>query len=77
MPISNRNRTVTLSKTKKKGRKHKEAVANAIKQALEDSDSSYVFTLQNMRNQRLKEFRERLKSTSRFFLGSNKVMQIA
>ncbi|KAL6184200.1 hypothetical protein ACLB2K_045604 [Fragaria x ananassa] len=30
-----------------------------------------------MRNLKFKEFRDQLKSTSRFFLGSNKVMQIA
>lgn len=81
---------------------------NAIKQALEDYASAYVFTFENMRNQRFKEFREQHKSTGRycsahsdfaamlilmsmnevvspcyasygdrFFLGSNKVMQIA
>ncbi|KAI4318488.1 hypothetical protein MLD38_032186 [Melastoma candidum] len=31
----------------------------------------------NMRNLKFKEFREQLKSSSRFFLGSNKVMKIA
>ncbi|KAJ8477870.1 hypothetical protein OPV22_021597 [Ensete ventricosum] len=77
MPISKRNRTVTLSKTKKKGKEHKEAIVSAIKQALEDYASAYVFTFENMRNQRFKEFREQHKSTGRFFLGSNKVMQIA
>ncbi|KAF5781670.1 putative ribosomal protein L10P [Helianthus annuus] len=30
-----------------------------------------------MRNLKFKQFREQLKSTSRFFLGSNKVMQVA
>ncbi|WOL04827.1 mRNA turnover protein [Canna indica] len=77
MPVSKRNRTVTLSKTKKKGREHKEAIVNAIKQAVEDHSSAYVFTFENMRNQRFKKFREQLKSSSRFFLGSNKVMQKA
>nr|CAD1817542.1 unnamed protein product [Ananas comosus var. bracteatus] len=77
MPKSKRNRSVTLSKTKKKGREHKEAIVNAIKQAVEDYSSAYVFTFENMRNQKLKDFRDKLKSSSRIFLGSNKVMQIS
>ncbi|XP_010922590.1 uncharacterized protein [Elaeis guineensis] len=77
MPKSKRNRPVTLSKTRKKGREHKEAIVNSIKQALEDYSSAYVFTFENMRNLKLKEFREQLKSSSRFFLGSNKVMQVS
>ncbi|KAK9287398.1 hypothetical protein L1049_015817 [Liquidambar formosana] len=77
MPKSKRDRPVTLSKTKKKGREHKESVVNAIRQAVEDYSSAYVFSFENMRNLKFKEFREQLKSTSRFFLGSNKVMQIS
>ncbi|KAI9103610.1 hypothetical protein K1719_023233 [Acacia pycnantha] len=77
MPKSKRNKTVTLSKTKKKGREHKEAIVNAIKEAAEKFSSVFVFSFENMRNKKFKEFREQLKSTSRFFLGSNKVMQVA
>ncbi|KAF9596504.1 hypothetical protein IFM89_012235 [Coptis chinensis] len=77
MPKSKRNRAVTLSKTKKKGRGHKEEIVNTIRQAIENYNSIYVFTYENMRNLKFKEFREQLKSTSRFFLGSNKVMQVS
>ncbi|KAE9595100.1 hypothetical protein Lal_00041257 [Lupinus albus] len=77
MPKSKRNKQVTLSKTKKKGRDHKEAIVNSIKDASDKYNSVYVFSFENMRNQKLKEFREQLKSSSRFFLGSNKVMQVA
>ncbi|KAL7145918.1 hypothetical protein ABFS83_06G006500 [Erythranthe nasuta] len=77
MPKSKRNRPVTLSKTKKKGREHKETVVNSIRDVAEKFDSVYVFTFENMRNLKFKEFRDRLKSSSRFFLGSNKVMQVA
>ncbi|KAL1338536.1 hypothetical protein HN51_033158 [Arachis hypogaea] len=77
MPKSKRNRQVTLSKTKKKGREHKEAIVNSIKEAAEKYSSVYVFSFENMRNQKFKEFREQLKSSSRFFLGSNKVMQVS
>ncbi|PKA51887.1 60S acidic ribosomal protein P0-3 [Apostasia shenzhenica] len=77
MPKSKRDRPVTLSKTKKKGREHKELIVGSIRQAVENYGSAYVFTFENMRNQKFKEFREQLKSSSRFFLGSNKVMQVA
>ncbi|KAK4401929.1 turnover protein 4 [Sesamum angolense] len=65
MPKSKRNRPVTLSKTKKKGREHKENVVNSIRDAVEKYDSVYVFSFENMRNLKFKEFRERLKSSSR------------
>ncbi|KAF7842682.1 mRNA turnover protein 4-like protein [Senna tora] len=77
MPKSKRNKTVTLSKTQKKGRERKEAIVNEVKEAAEKYSSVYVFSFENMRNQKFKEFRDQLKSTSRFFLGSNKVMQVA
>ncbi|XP_030459322.1 uncharacterized protein LOC115679763 [Syzygium oleosum] len=77
MPKSKRNRAVTLSKTKKKGKEQKESLANAIREAVEHYSSIYVFSFENMRNLKFKEFREQLKSSSRFFLGSNKVMQVA
>uniref|UniRef100_A0A5B7BVW9 Ribosome assembly factor mrt4 n=1 Tax=Davidia involucrata TaxID=16924 RepID=A0A5B7BVW9_DAVIN len=77
MPKSKRNKSVTLSKTKKKGREHKESIVNSIREAVEKYSSVYVFTFENMRNLKFKEFREQLKLSSRFFLGSNKVMQIS
>ncbi|XP_057493521.1 uncharacterized protein LOC130779026 [Actinidia eriantha] len=77
MPKSKRNRPVTLSKTKKKGKEHKESIVNSIREATEKYSSVYVFTFENMRNLKFKEFREQLKSSSRFFLGSNKVMQVS
>ncbi|PHT98555.1 hypothetical protein BC332_32463 [Capsicum chinense] len=52
MPKSKRNRAVTLSKTKKKGKEHKENIVNSIRECAE-------------------------KYSSVFFLGSNKVMQVA
>ncbi|XP_050227909.1 uncharacterized protein LOC126677376 [Mercurialis annua] len=77
MPKSKRNKAVTLTKTKKKGREHKELIVTSIRDAVETYSSVYVFSFENMRNLKFKEFREQLKTTSRFFLGSNKVMQIA
>ncbi|KAL1557787.1 mRNA turnover protein 4 [Salvia divinorum] len=77
MPKSKRNRPVTLSKTKKKGKEHKENVLNTIRDSVEKYESAYVIAIENMRNLKFKSFKEKLKSSSRFFLGSNKVMQVA
>ncbi|KAL0384543.1 UNVERIFIED_CONTAM: turnover protein 4 [Sesamum radiatum] len=68
MPKSKRNRPVTLSKTKKKGREHKENVVNSIRDAAEKYDSVYVFSFENMRNLKFKEFRDQLKSSSSLVL---------
>ncbi|GAV67379.1 Ribosomal_L10 domain-containing protein [Cephalotus follicularis] len=76
MPKSKRNRQVTITKTKKKGKEHKEVIVNSIREAVENFNSVFVFSFENMRNLKFKEFREQLKP-SRFFLGSNKVMQVA
>ncbi|XP_013596518.1 PREDICTED: mRNA turnover protein 4 homolog isoform X2 [Brassica oleracea var. oleracea] len=77
MPKSKRDRPVTLSKTKKKGREHKECIVNGIREAVEKYSSVYVFSFENMRNIKFKEFRQQFRHNGRFFLGSNKVMQVA
>ncbi|KAH7428404.1 hypothetical protein KP509_09G000200 [Ceratopteris richardii] len=77
MPKSKRNKLVTLSKTKKKGREGKELLVNTVRKCLEEYSTLYIFAYENMRNTKFKEFRESLKDSSRFFLGSNKVLQIA
>lgn len=48
---------------KKKGREHKELIVNAIRDAVENYSSVYVFSFENMRNLKFKEFKEQLKST--------------
>ncbi|MCO5557954.1 hypothetical protein L7F22_011528 [Adiantum nelumboides] len=68
---------VTLSKTKKKGRGSKESLVKTVRECLEEYSSLYIFAFENMRNTKFKEFRDSLKSSSRFFLGSNKVLQLA
>ncbi|XP_002967001.2 mRNA turnover protein 4 homolog [Selaginella moellendorffii] len=77
MPKSKRNKLVTLSKTKKKGREHKESIVTAVRKASEEFRELYVFSFENMRNGKFKALRDELKSSTRFFLGSNKVLQIA
>jgi mRNA turnover protein 4 len=58
---------VTLSKTKKKpGLERKGRVVAEIKDAIDKYTTVYVFTYDNMRNQKLKDLRDQLKSTSRY-----------
>ena len=57
--------TVTLSKTEKKGREHKETIVSAVRKSFDDFKDLYVFEFENMRNAKLKEFRDELKDTSR------------
>lgn len=63
---------VTLSKTKKKGREHKECIVNGIREAVDRYSSVYVFSFENMRNIKFKEFRQQFrhngKLVSFFFL---------
>lgn len=56
---------MTLSKTKKKGKEHKENIVNTIRECAEKYSSAYVFSFENMRNLKFKEFRDQLKSSSR------------
>ncbi|KAJ0017406.1 hypothetical protein Pint_10206 [Pistacia integerrima] len=64
MPKSKSDRAVTLSKTKKKGRELKELIVNSIREAVENYNSIYVFSFENMRTLKFKEFRDQLKPTS-------------
>eukprot|EP00271_Cylindrocystis_brebissonii_P006733 TRINITY_DN19512_c0_g1_i2.p1 TRINITY_DN19512_c0_g1~~TRINITY_DN19512_c0_g1_i2.p1 ORF type:complete len:237 (-),score=41.39 TRINITY_DN19512_c0_g1_i2:470-1180(-) len=77
MPKSKRDKVVSTSKTLPKGRAHKEGLVNSIRTSFNDYKELYVFEFENMRNNKFKEFREDLKGSCRFFLGSNKVTQVA
>ncbi|OAE21665.1 hypothetical protein AXG93_4170s1060 [Marchantia polymorpha subsp. ruderalis] len=68
---------VTLSKTQKKTKEHKETLVSTLRKALDEYQSLYVFSYENMRNSLFKELRDKLKTSSRFFMGGNKVLQIA
>lgn len=77
MPKSKRNKLVTLSRVSKKGREQKESLVDAVRAAVEAYSDVYVFEFDNMRNTKFKELRDELKASSRFFLGANKVLQVA
>ncbi|KAK6916027.1 60S ribosomal protein L10P, insertion domain, partial [Dillenia turbinata] len=67
----------TLSKSRKKGKEYEESSVNLIRQPAEDYNFIFVFTFEKMRNLKFKEFKEQLKSSCRFFLGTKKVMQVS
>ena len=56
---------VTLSKTKRKDREHTEGLVDAVREAVDEYPSVYVFEFSNMRNSSFKELREELKPTCR------------
>jgi len=76
MPKSRRNKMVALTKTEKKVGRRKEELVDNLRKSLEEYTAVYVFTFENMRSTQFKSVRARW-SGSRFYLGKNKVMQIA
>ncbi|KAJ2887471.1 mRNA turnover and ribosome assembly protein [Coemansia asiatica] len=73
MPKAKRSQVVSLTKVKSKGREGRAEVMHAVEESANTYDFVWVFSVENMRNQYLKSIRSSFK-TSRFFLGSNKVM---
>jgi len=76
MPKSKRERVVPLTKTEKKGREAKNDMIDLVRQSLQEYDSLYVFSFDLMRTKLFAQVRKEWPS-DRFFLGRNKVMQVA
>ncbi|XP_022650618.1 mRNA turnover protein 4 homolog [Varroa destructor] len=77
MPVSKRNRVISLTQAKKKGLEHKEKFINEVRDLLNQYESLYIFSVENMRNNKLKDVREEWKGTSKLIMGKNKVLRIA
>jgi mRNA turnover protein 4 len=57
MPKSKRNKVVALTKTKEKGQALKSDVIKELRDSIEEFEYIYVFTVENMRNSKLKDLR--------------------
>lgn len=68
--------SVSLTKTSKKGLLLKQKTIEEIRSSLTKYEHIFLFTVNNMRNTKLKDLRHEWKD-SRFFFGKNKVMAIA
>lgn len=75
MPKSKRDKKVSLTKTDRKGLSNKQQIIEDIQQCREKYDNIFLFSVQNMRNSKLKDVRTEWKN-SRFFFGKNRVMQL-
>ncbi|KAF2667071.1 mRNA turnover protein-like protein 4 [Microthyrium microscopicum] len=73
MPKSRRAKVVHLSKVEKKGKELSEKLYNGVREAADEYPFVFVFQVENMRNNYLKEVRTEF-SDSRIFFGKTKVM---
>ena len=77
MPKSKRNKLVSLTKVKKKGRDGKEQLVDKIQDCCDDFGHSYIVSYENIRSTPFKDLQLGMNKTSKFFLGKNKVMMKA
>eukprot|EP01147_Barroeca_monosierra_P009857 gene9857-2048_t len=73
MPKSKRAKVVSLTQADKKGLETKKALIDQIHGACDEYARVFIFSVENMRNSKLKEVRMQWRD-SRFFFGKNKVM---
>ncbi|KAJ4144756.1 hypothetical protein LMH87_003627 [Akanthomyces muscarius] len=73
MPKSKRSRTFNLTQVNKKGREQKDKLFQNIRDAVPEYQHCFVFSVDNMRNNYLKDVRREL-SDSRLFFGKTKLM---
>lgn len=76
MPKSKRDRTVSLTVTKRKGLEFKQNLITEIRESLDSYENLFVISMFNQRNLFLKELRAKW-SDSKFMFGKNKVISLA
>lgn len=77
MPKSKRDRTISLTVTKKKGLEFKQNFITEIREALDTYENMFVITMFNQRNLFLKDLRQEFAADSRFLFGKNKLISLA
>ena len=63
MPKSKRAKIVHLSKVEKKGKEHSEKLFRSVRDAADEYPFIYVFAVENMRNNYLKDIRAELSDS--------------
>ncbi|KAM9298872.1 mRNA turnover protein 4 homolog [Gastrophryne carolinensis] len=76
MPKSKRDKKVSLTKTSKKGLEVKQNLIEELRKCVDTYKYLFVLSVENMRNNKLKDVRNAWKH-SRLFFGKNKVMVVA
>eukprot|EP01038_Epipyxis_sp_PR26KG_P005301 gene5301-7364_t len=76
MPKSKKSKVVSLTKTNSKGKSLKIQLIETLRKAIDEYESIYVFTYDNMRTAKFKDIRAEWKD-SKIFMGKNKISQIA
>ena len=76
MPSSKRNRVIPTSKTKKNHKELVKRLHSNVQEAAEKYSSIWVFSVENARNNFIKQVRTEFND-SRIFMGKTKVMQVA
>lgn len=77
MPKSKRDKDVSLTKVKKRTKEAKFSLVEAIRAAVDEYKTLFLFTVENMRTTKFVQVRQEFKQDSRFFFGKNNVMAIA
>jgi len=77
MPKSKRDKDVSLTKVKKRTKEAKFSLVEAIRAAVDEYKTLFLFTVENMRTTKFVQVRQEFKRDSRFFFGKNNVMSIA
>jgi|UniRef100_A0A7S3MMV9 mRNA turnover protein 4 len=77
MPKSKRNKVVALTKVKTKGRAGKEELVTNVREAVEEYKNAFAVSYENIRSGPFKVIANTWRADSKFFLGKNKVMQVA
>ncbi|KRZ69775.1 mRNA turnover protein 4 -like protein, partial [Trichinella papuae] len=77
MPRSKRDKEVSLTVVKKKGRERKEKLVEEVQRCIDAYKSVLVFSVESFRTAQMNQVRHVFKENSRFFFGRNKVLAIA
>jgi len=77
MPRSKRPKTVALTQTRKQPKAAKQDFIKKVQDCFDQYAYVYTYSVENMRNAKLKILRDQLKDSSRFFYGKNKLIAIA